>query len=124
MIQSKFYDIWGAWGSLFSSTTQKTPEPVTATKADNTRWTGTKNARRCGDIARGAASQYAELWCPSTLLHSARAHGRVQDREPVERPFHDLWTDGGETEKRPPCPQRLTESVRIMDATSEMLHLP
>ena len=27
----------------------------------------------------------------------------AQDREPVERPFHDLWINGGEPEKRPPC---------------------
>jgi hypothetical protein len=48
----------GARGSLFISATQKTPEPVTAPKADNARWTGppqyrrisTKNARRCGDV--------------------------------------------------------------------------
>ena len=37
-------------------------------------------------------------------LHSVRAHGRGQDHEPVEWPFHDLWTDGDETEKRPLCP--------------------
>jgi hypothetical protein len=39
----------GERGSLFISATQKTPEPVTAPKADNARWTGTKNPRRCGD---------------------------------------------------------------------------
>ena len=60
----------GAWGSLFSSTTQKTPEPVTAPKEDNAWWTGTRNARRCGYIVRGAASEYAKLWCPSTLLRT------------------------------------------------------
>ncbi len=27
-------------------------------------------------------------------------------------PFHDLWTDGGETEKRPPCPPRVTEPAQ------------
>jgi hypothetical protein len=37
-------------------------------------------------------------------LRPKGAHGRGQDREPVERPFHDLWTDGGESEKRSPCP--------------------
>ena len=46
----------GALGSLFSSATQKTTKPVTAPKADNALWTGTRNARRCGDIVRGAAS--------------------------------------------------------------------
>jgi hypothetical protein len=36
----------------------------------------------------------------------------AQDREPVERPFHDLWIDGGETEKRPPYPQRVIEPAK------------
>ncbi len=27
-------------------------------------------------------------------------------------PFHDLWTDGGETEKRPPCPPRVLEPTQ------------
>ena len=27
-------------------------------------------------------------------------------------PFHDLWTDGGETEKRPPCPSRVIEPTQ------------
>jgi hypothetical protein len=46
----------GTWGSLFSSTTQKTPEPVTAPKEDNVHWTGTRNSRRCGYIVRGTPS--------------------------------------------------------------------
>lgn len=37
---------------------------------------------------------------PSDLLHSARL-GFAFGREPVEWPFLPLWTDGGETEKRP-----------------------
>jgi hypothetical protein len=45
----------------------------------------------------------------------------AQDHEPacpelveeVEWPFHDLWIDGGETEKRPPCPQVVTESEHL-----------
>ena len=49
-------DLKGAWGSLFSSATQKAPKPVTAPKEDNVRRTGTKNDRRCGGIVRGAAS--------------------------------------------------------------------
>ena len=27
-------------------------------------------------------------------------------------PFHNLWTDGGETEKRPPCPPRVIEPAQ------------
>jgi hypothetical protein len=46
----------GAWGSLFSPATQKTPEPVTDPIVSNVQRTGTKNASRCGDIVRGAAS--------------------------------------------------------------------
>ena len=45
-------------------------------------------------------------------LRPKGAHGRGQDREPVERPFHHLWTDGGETEKRPPCPPRVIEPAQ------------
>jgi len=37
-------------------------------------------------------------------------------------PFHDLWIDGGETEKRPPCPQRAIEPAKIMKAISETRH--
>jgi hypothetical protein len=37
-------------------------------------------------------------------------------------PFHDLWIDGGETEKRPPCPQRVIEPAKIMEAISETRH--
>jgi len=52
-------------GVSFQFHTQKTPKPVTAPKVDKVQRTGTRNARRCGDIARGAASQYAESWCRS-----------------------------------------------------------
>jgi hypothetical protein len=38
---------------------------------------------------------------------------------PVERPFHDLWRNGGESEKRSPCPQRVMEPVKIIKAISE-----
>jgi len=59
---------------------------------------------------------YSWLKCamtlPTAFLHTARAHGRGQGREPVERPFHHLRTDGDETEKRPPCPPRIIESVQ------------
>jgi hypothetical protein len=48
--------IQGGMGVSFQFHTQKTPKPFTAPKEDNVRWTGTKNARRCGDIVRGAAS--------------------------------------------------------------------
>ena len=43
-------------GVSFQFHTQKTPEPVTAPMVDNVQRTGTKNASRCGDIVRGAAS--------------------------------------------------------------------
>jgi hypothetical protein len=46
----------------------------------------------------------------------------TQDREPVERPFHDLWIDGGEIEKRPPYPQRVIEPAKIMEGISETRH--
>jgi hypothetical protein len=34
-------------------------------------------------------------------------------------PFHDLWRNGGESEKRSPCPQRVIEPAKIMKAISE-----
>jgi hypothetical protein len=37
-------------------------------------------------------------------------------------PFNDLWIDGGETEKRPPCPQRVIEPAKILKAISETRH--
>ena len=71
----------GTRGSLFSSATQNTTKPVTAPKADNARWTGTKNARRCGDWV---------LWgCFKTCINLV--------------PFHHLWIDGDATKKSPPC---------------------
>ena len=39
-------------------------------------------------------------------------------------PFHDLWIDGGETEKRPSCPQRIIGSVKKNEAISETRHWP
>jgi hypothetical protein len=29
-------------------------------------------------------------------------------------PFHDLWKDGGESEKRPPYSQRVIELAKMM----------
>jgi hypothetical protein len=46
----------------------------------------------------------------------------AQGREPVERPFHDLWIDGGVTEKRLPCTQRVIEPAKIMEGISETRH--
>ena len=46
------------------------------------------------------------------LLHNMQnmvSFDVAQDREPVERPFHDLWRNGGETEKRPLYPPRVME---------------
>ena len=37
-------------------------------------------------------------------------------------PFHDLWIDGGETEKRPPCPQPVIEPAKIMEDISGTRH--
>ncbi len=34
-------------------------------------------------------------------------------------PFHDLWIDGGETEKRPPSPQLVIEPAKIMEGISD-----
>ncbi|MBN1833866.1 MAG: hypothetical protein JW896_17320, partial [Deltaproteobacteria bacterium] len=52
------------------------------------------------------------------------------DREPacpelveeVERPFYDLWINGGETEKRPPYPQRVIEPEKMMEDIPETRH--
>ena len=63
-------------------------------------------------------------------LRPKGAHGRGQDHEPacpelveeVEWPFHDLWIDGGETEKRPPYPQRVINPAKIMEGISGTRH--
>ncbi len=73
-------------GVYFHFRHPKTSKPVTAPKEDNVRRTGTKNARRCGHMA---------LWGCFTICINLV-------------PFHDLWSDGGETENRPPCPQSRT----------------
>ena len=76
----------GGVGVYFHFRHPKTSKPVTAPKEDNVRRTGTKNARRCGHMA---------LWgCFIICINLV--------------PFHDLWSDGGETENRPPCPQSRT----------------
>ena len=76
----------GGVGVYFHFRHPKTSKPVTAPKEDNVRRTGTKNARRCGHMA---------LWgCFVICINLV--------------PFHDLWSDGGETENRPPCPQSRT----------------
>jgi len=61
---------------------------------------------------QGSVDRHKE--CPSLWQHCSWGRFIIcrimvsfdvaQDRELVERPFHDLWTDGGETEKRLPCP--------------------
>jgi hypothetical protein len=48
--------IRGAQESLFSAATRKTPKPVTAPKEDKILRTGTKNARRCGEMATWGCS--------------------------------------------------------------------
>jgi hypothetical protein len=60
--------------------------------------------------------------CPSLWVHCSWgcfiickimvSFDAAQDREPVERPFHDLWIHGGETEKRPSCPPCCIESAQ------------
>jgi hypothetical protein len=72
----------GAWGSLFISTTQKTPKPVTA-----------PNVKRSVDRHKK---------CPSLWVHCSWGCFIICK---IMVPFHDLWIDGGETEKRPPWPQ-------------------
>jgi hypothetical protein len=37
-------------------------------------------------------------------------------------PFHDLWIDGGETEKSPPYPQRVIELAKRKEGISETRH--
>ncbi len=61
-------------GSLFSSTTQKTPKPVTAPKEDSVRWTGTRNARRCGYITKFLLHVIYELLHWPFMLFRRRLH--------------------------------------------------
>jgi hypothetical protein len=37
-------------------------------------------------------------------------------------PFHDIWIDGGETEKKPPYPQLIIKPTKIMEDISGTRH--
>jgi hypothetical protein len=118
--------IKGAWGSLFSSNTQKTPKPVTAPNVKNHEQRSWLLLRKKPDLI-GAIQPRAQLTCNSRRHYPAFSRGQRSVDRHKERPslwvhcswgcfiickimvpFHDLWIDGGETEKRPPCPQRQT----------------
>jgi hypothetical protein len=122
---SWFYDTLGAWGSLFISTTQKTPKPVTARNVKNPDQRSWLLLRKKPDLI-GAIQPREQLTCNSRRHYLAFSRGqRSVDRHKecpslwVHRswgcfiickimvPFHDFWIDGGETEKRPPCPLRI-----------------
>jgi hypothetical protein len=133
----KFKEVWG---SLFSSTTQKTPKPVTAPNVknpDQRSWlllrkkpdligaiqprvqltfnsTHTCYSRRTGNsrrtcysrrhylaFSRGQRSVDRHKECPSLWRHCSWGCFIICK---TMVPFHYLWIDGGETEKRPPCP--------------------
>jgi hypothetical protein len=80
------------------------PKPVTAPKEDKVLRTGTKNARRFYEMATWGCS----IICINLV------------------PFHDLQTDGDETEKRPSCPpyqmsQKLFMIVEIISGTQHKI---
>jgi hypothetical protein len=82
-----------------------------------------KDAQACYRPQSGHSSVDRHKECPSLLRHSwwgcfiicriMVSFDGTQDREPVERPFHHLWIDGGETEKRPPYPPRVIGSAQV-----------
>jgi hypothetical protein len=85
-----YRSVWVTRGSLFRFRHPKDAQACTPPKVDKFLRTGTKNASRCSEIA--------------TLGSSITCINMV--------PFHDLWTDGGGTEKRPTCYQsHVTEFV-------------
>jgi hypothetical protein len=128
--------IKGLWGSLFSSTTQKTPEPVTAPNVKNPDQRSGLLLRKKLDLIWDIKLR-SQLTCNSRRHYLAFSRGqRLVDRHKecpslwghcwwgcfmickIMVPFHDLWIDGGETEKRLPCPQRILDPVIIMEGIS------
>ena len=72
-----------------------------------------RDARACNRPQSEQGSVDRHKKCPSLWRHCSWgcfiicrimvSFDVAQDREPVERPFHHLWTDGDATKKRPPC---------------------
>jgi hypothetical protein len=52
-------------------------------------------------FSRGQRSVDRHRECPSLWVHCSWGCFIICK---IMVPFHDLWIDGGETEKRPPCP--------------------
>ena len=78
-----------------------------------------KDAQACYRPQRGQRSVDRHKECPSLWVHGSWGCF-ITCKTMV--PFHDLWIDGGETEKRPPCTQRVIEPAKIMKGISETRH--
>jgi hypothetical protein len=91
-----------------------------------------KDVQACYRPQRGQRSVDRHKECPSLWVHCLWgcfiickimvSFDVAQDREPVERPFHDLWIHGCETEKRPPYPHRVIKPAKIMEDISGTRH--
>jgi hypothetical protein len=68
-----------------------------------------KDARACYRPQSGQSSVDRHKECPSLWRHCWWGCSIVCT---IMVPLHDLWRDGGETEKRSPSPQRLIEFVQ------------
>ena len=69
-----------------------------------------KDARACYRPQSGQSSVDRHKECPSLWRHCSWGCFIICR---IMVPFHNLWTDGGETEKRPPCPpSRVIESAQ------------
>jgi hypothetical protein len=69
-----------------------------------------KDAQACYHPQREQRSVDRHRECPSLWGHCSWGCFIICK---MMVPFHDLWIDGGETEKRSPYPQRVIEPTKI-----------
>jgi len=82
-------------GVSFQVQTHKTPLPLPPPSSGRKGLrTGTHEVRRLEKHVLWGCCHICKDEVSFDVAPSARAHGRGQDREPVERPFHNLRTNG------------------------------
>jgi hypothetical protein len=74
---------------------------------------------KVGAFSRGQRSVDRHKECPSLWVHGSWGCFITCK---IMVPFHDLWIDGGETEKKPPYPQGVIEPAKIMEGISGTRH--
>jgi hypothetical protein len=75
-----------------------------------------EDAQACYRPQRGQRSEDRHKECPSLWVHFSWGCFIICK---IMVPFHDLWIDGGETEKRLPYPQHIIEPAKIVECISE-----